>query len=74
MGGLPQKEIEILGSEKCILVDSVDGFAMDNIESKTPLRSDRRVRTPPDPPPVSATASFRSSSLASTMIRISSPS
>ena len=49
--GSPTEKIEILGSEKCILVDSGDGFAMDNRESKKPLRSDRA----PDPPPVSAT-------------------
>ena len=53
-GGLPYKKNEILGFEKCILVDSGDGFAMDNRESKKPLRSDRGIRTP-DPPPVSAT-------------------
>ena len=35
-GGLPQKKIEISGSEKCILVDPGDGFAMDNGESKKP--------------------------------------
>ena len=34
LGGLPQEKIEILGSEKCILVDPGDGFAMDNDESK----------------------------------------
>ena len=34
--GLPQKKIEISGSEKCILVDPGDGFAMDNGESKKP--------------------------------------
>ena len=34
LGDLPQKKIEILGSEKCILVDAGDGFAMDNGESK----------------------------------------
>ena len=28
-GGLPQKNLEISGSEKCILVDPGDGFAMD---------------------------------------------
>ena len=44
--GLPQKQIEILGSEKCILVDSGDGFAMDNRESKKTVRSDRGVQTP----------------------------
>ena len=34
--GHPTEQIEILGSEKCILVDSGDGFAMDNRERKTP--------------------------------------
>ena len=29
-----RKKIEILGSEKCILVDSGDDFAMDSRESK----------------------------------------
>ena len=29
-----RKKIEISGSEKCILVDPGDGFAMDNGESK----------------------------------------
>ena len=53
-GGLPQKKIEISGSEKCILVDPGDGFAMDNGESKNPLRSDRGSG-PPDHPPASAT-------------------
>ena len=39
--GLPQKFFfETLGSEKCILVDFGDGFAMDNRESKKSLRSD----------------------------------
>ena len=52
--GFSQKKNEILGSEKCILVDFGDGFAMDNRESKKPLRSDRGSG-PPDPPPVSAT-------------------
>ena len=32
-----RKKFEILGSEKCILVDSGDGFAMDNRESKKTL-------------------------------------
>ena len=32
--GLPQKMLEISGSEKYILVDPGDGFAMDNGESK----------------------------------------
>ena len=36
------EKMESLGSEKCILVDYGDGFAMDNTESKTPLKSDRR--------------------------------
>ena len=39
-------------SEKCILVDSRDGFAMDKRESKNPLRSDRGFGLP-FPPPVS---------------------
>ena len=30
----PTEKSEILGSEKCILVDSGDGFAMDNRERK----------------------------------------
>ena len=50
-GGLPQKKIEISGSEKCILVDPGDGFAMDNGESKKPLRSDRGGG--PEPPTLS---------------------
>ena len=45
-GGLPQKMFEISGSENCILVEPGDGFAMDNVESKKLLRSDRGVRTP----------------------------
>ena len=49
-GGLPQKKLKILGSGKCILVDSGDGFAMDNRGSKKTLRSDREVRTPPTLP------------------------
>ena len=49
-GGLPRKKFEISGSEKCILVDPGDGFAMDNGESKKPQRSDRGVWTPLDPP------------------------
>ena len=53
-GGLPQKMFEISGSEKCILVDPGDGYAMDNGESKKLLRSDRGIRKPPtlplDPP------------------------
>ena len=39
-GGLPQKLFEISGSEKCILMDPGEGFAMDNGESKKLLRSD----------------------------------
>ena len=42
--GPPTEKIEILGSEKFILVDSGDVFAMDNGESKKTLRSDRGVR------------------------------
>ena len=53
-GGLHQKKIEILGSEKCILVDPGDGFAMDNGESKKPSGL-RGGYGPPDPPPESAT-------------------
>ena len=49
-GGLPQKNFEISGSEKCILVDLGDGFAMDNGESKKILRSDRGSE-PPRPSP-----------------------
>ena len=55
--GPPTEKFEILGSEKCILVDSGDGFAMNNRESKgskKPVRSDRGSG-PPDPPSVSAT-------------------
>ena len=33
LGGLPQKKIEISGFEKCILVDPIYGFVMDNGES-----------------------------------------
>ena len=57
--GLPLKNFEISGSEKCILVDPGDGFAMDNGESKKNLRSDRGIRTPPtlplDPPLICVT-------------------
>ena len=52
--GLSLKNFEISGSEKCILVDPGDGFAIDNGESKNPLRSDTGSR-PPNPPPGSAT-------------------
>ena len=49
-----KKSFEISGSEKCILVDPGDGFAMDNGDSKKHLRSDRGVRIPTtlplDPP------------------------
>ena len=36
LGGLPKKHFEISGSEKCILVDPGDGFAIDNGGSKNP--------------------------------------
>ena len=52
--GLPHKNFEISGSEKCISVVPGDVFAMDNGESKKTLRSDRGVPTPQtlalDPP------------------------
>ena len=40
-GGLPRKKLRFQA-----LVDPEDDFAMDNGESKKPLRSDRGVRTP----------------------------
>ena len=49
-GGLPQKNLEISGSEKCILVDRGDGFAMDNGERKNHLRSPDPPTLPLDPP------------------------
>ena len=56
-GDSPRK---ISGSEKCILVDPGDGFAMDNGERKNPSALIGKVRTPlpplPDPPPAYATA------------------
>ena len=54
MGASHRKKNEILCSEKCILVDSGDGFAMDNRESKKP-QGLMGHPDPPDPSPVSAT-------------------
>ena len=59
-GGLHQKIIEISGSEKCILVDPGDGFAMDNGESKNPSGL-MGGSEPPDPSPGSATATYNTS-------------
>ena len=53
-GGLLRNKIEISSSEKCILVDHGDGFAMDNGESKKPSGL-IGGSGPPDPPPGSAT-------------------
>ena len=60
LGCLPQKKIEISSSEKCILVDPGDGFAMDNGESKNPFRSDRGIcpLPPLDPPLQTVTLIF----------------
>ena len=45
--GLPQKKIAISGSQKCIVVDPGDGFAMNNGESKILIGGSRP--TPPTP-------------------------
>ena len=59
MGALPRKKFEISGSEKCISVVPEEGFAMDNGESKKPLRSDREGSNPPPPLPLDPLLNFK---------------
>ena len=54
-GGRPEKNLDISGSEKCILVDPGDGFAIWMMAKAKKKPSDLIGGPDPDPPPGYAT-------------------